>query len=299
MGVSPSSRRGFNDLSGELRNQIYHFFFESVLTTTVARDNYIERPINQDSIRYASARSFSTIISLFLVSRQISVEARSLYYADYFSRHHYSLSSRQSIYSFSRVPSPWAQTLHRVQLSAHGIAQGRKILNPVKVAILKAAHTGRKHAPARLQPRRLSLSTVDSRLRNVPAMCAFTAFLYLDGIPTTLIVSCDGDWFELDFIGPLGRLDWTMIPMMRYMDRYAQEQPEARRARLLLTNKRYQPMRQMPRSRRQPQPQPYVEPANAACNIVMEMAVDIVRAVGVKPSDPELATPERWQFDFE
>jgi hypothetical protein len=292
IGVSSSSRVGFNDLSGELRNQIYHIFFESVLMPTVARVDDTERPINHDSIRYASAHSFSSIISLFLVSRQISVETRSLYYADYFPRRHYSLSSRESIYSFSRVPSPWAQTLHRVQLSAHGIAQGRKIFNPVKVALLKAAH-----APARLRPRRLSFSTVHGHLRVIPAICTFRAILKLDGIPTTLLVECEDDRFELNFIGPLGRLDWTMIPVMWYMDRYAQEQPEERRARLLSMGKRYPPMRQTlprPMSRRQPQPQPYVEPANAASILVMETAVEVVRAMGVKPSDSE-----QWQFSFE
>jgi hypothetical protein len=297
MGISSSSRMGFNNLSGELRNQIYHIIFESVLTPTAARVNYTERPINHDSIRYASAHSFSTIISLFLVSRQISVEARSLYYADYFPRRHYLLSSRQSIYSFSRVPSPWAQTLHRVQLSAHGIAQGRKILNPVKVALLKAAQADREHAPARLQPRRLKLSGFSGRILDMPVTHRFEARLRLDGIPTTLLVRCEDDRFELDFIGPLGRLDWTMVPMMRYMDRYAQEQPEESRARLLSMGKRYPPMRQMlpwPKSRHQPQPQPYAEPANAASLLVMEMAVEIVRAMGVKPSDPE-----RWQFSFE
>jgi hypothetical protein len=203
MAVSSSSRTGFQNLPGELRNHVYHIFFESVLAPTAPHRgiDFFTQPINHDNIQFAEAYLIEPITNLFLASRQISVEARTLYYAYYFTRRHYVLRSRQSIYSFSRVPSKWAQTLHHVHLTALDTTQARKLFNPVKVALVNAARTDQNTSSPRLRPYYLVLGG-DVRDRK------FRARLNLDGVPTKLSIRYSTNTLELHLVGPLGRMDY-------------------------------------------------------------------------------------------
>lgn len=278
--VSSSSSTGFNDLPGEVRNMIYHIFFESLLASTATVGDSSIRPINHDKIDYIPAHVFKPIIGLFLASHQISKESRGLYYATYFPRRHYLLRSRESIYSFSRLPSHWAQTLHRIHLTAQGVPQGRKILNPVKVALLKAARADQSSLSTHLEPCKLSLSDNDQSWRVVALRRVFKAKLTLGSLPIKLKVCCVGNNMEVKFVGPLGKLDWTLVPLMRYTEKYAMEQSKARRTRVLQTSKGRIPLRQIPTDLSQLEP--HVEWFDAAPDAVTEMAEELVQAMGLQ-----------------
>ena len=299
MATSTSLTTSIIDFPGELRNEIYRFFFEAILERSTPVANTGPLPINRDDIQYASANTF-TLLSLFLSSRQIGTEALTLFTHNFFPRRHYLLHSRESIYSFSRVPNRWAQNLHQIHLTANGIPQGRKIFNPIKVALVKAARTQITHLNSNspttsLQAQHLDLETVNIAWRNTFISRRFTAALTVDGVPTTLrVYKRSNDRFDIILIGPLGKLDWSMIPLTRYTEDSAWEQLLARRERLLLFNGSEIPLHQMPSVGDSELPEPYVEERNAGDRLVTEVAREIVRALGL-----EVPKKGSWEMSFE
>ena len=246
--------------------------------------------MNRDDIQYAATNTFEEIIPLFLTSRQISTEARSLFNGLFFPRRHYLLQSRESIYSFSRIPSRWAQNLHKIHLTAHGIPQGRKIFNPIKIALVKAARADdpSEIGTTSLKARKLHLGFVRESWNQTTIRRRFSAELRLNGVPTTLhVYMCDQERFDVILVGPLGKLDWTMIPLTRYMENSAWEQLLARRERLLLFNRKELPLHQMPTARDRDLPEPYIEEKNAGSKLVTEVAVEILEALGLERPDKE------------
>lgn len=296
MASSASPSKSILDLPGEIRNEIYHHFFELVLVPTTPTATSGPLPIERDDIQYASANTFEATTSLFLSSRQIGAEARTLFNGVYFSRRHYLLSSRDSIYSFSRMPGRWAQNVHKIHLTANGIPQGRKIFNPVKIAIVKAARASVfQPDPATdpfLRARKLQLGYINLPWNNTIIRRRFIAELRIDGIPTTLeVYRCDDNRFDIFLTGPLARLDWTMIPMAQYTEHFAWEQLLARRERLLLFNGNEIPLHRMPTAGDAELPEPYVEAMNAGSELVTEVAVEILQALGL-----ERPKVEPWTF---
>jgi hypothetical protein len=296
MAASTSLSKDIMSLPGEIRNEIYHIFFELVLAPTTPTATTAPLPMNRDDIQYAPVKTFEAITSLFLTSRQISEEARTLFNGLYFSRRHYLLSSRDSIYSFSRMPGRWAQNIHKIHLSANGVSQGRKIFNPVKVALVKAARETYQsnQTTTSLEARRLHLDFVVLPSNPVTVRRQFTAEMRLNGIPTTLqAYKSDNDRFDIILTGPLGKLDWTMIPMARYTEDSAWEQLLARRERLLLNNDNEIPLHQMPTASDLELPEPYVEEPLAGDKLVDEVAVELLQALGL-----ERLKDESWDFSF-
>jgi hypothetical protein len=295
MASSASLSKSILDLPGEIRNDIYHHFFELVLVPTTPTTTAGPLPIERDDIQYASANTFEATTSLFLSSRQIGAEARTLFNSVYFSRRHYLLSSRESIYSFSRMPGYWAQNVHKIHITANGIPQGRRIFNPIKIAIVKAARASvDQTVPAItfLRARRLQLGFINLPWDNTIIRRRFTAELRLDGIPTTLeVYRCDDNRFDIILTGPLGKLDWTMIPMAQYTEHSAWEQLLARRERLLLFNGNEIPLHRMPTAGDAELPEPYVEAMNAGSELVTEVAVEVLQALGL-----ERPKVEPWTF---
>lgn len=290
MATSASTSKKIIDLPGELRNEIYRHFFEDILARTTPTATTGPLPINRDDIQYSPANAFEEIVSLFLTSRQISTEARSLFNGLYFPRRHYLLHSRESIYSFSRMPNHWAQNIHKIHLTAHGIPQGRKIFNPIKIALVKAARANKSCGPptdCELELRKLHLGFVRESWNNTTIRRRFSAELRLNGVPTTLqVYMCDNDRFDVILVGPLGKLDWTMIPLARYMENSAWEQLLARRERLLLFNRNQIPLHQMPTAGDRDLPEPYIEGKHAGSALVTEVAVEMVDALGLeRPKD--------------
>lgn len=285
MAATISLTKSFTDLPGELRNQIYHTFFERILERTMPVANSGPLPINYTDIQYAPASTFKPITGLFLTSRQVSKEARTLYHVLYFPRRHYIFHSRQSIYSFSQMPGHWAENIHQIHLTAHGVTQGRKILNPVKVALAEAARAKRFDPATRLKAPYLNLEDDNTSWMLTRRKRIFTANLQLDSVPLTLrVYQCESERF--DVLLPLGKLDWTLIQLMRYTEDYAWQQHLARRSRLLLHNESEIPLRQMPADTAH---EPYEEEANAAFGLMNEMAMEIVQALGLLVT-PKLAT---------
>jgi hypothetical protein len=294
MASSASLSKSILDLPGEIRNEIYHHFFELVLVPTSPKTMAGPLPIERNEIQYASAKTFEAVTSLFLSSRQIGTEAGTLFKGVYLSRRHYLLSSRESIYSFSRLPGRWAQNIHKIHLTANGIPQGRKIFNPIKIAIVKAARASADQThPATnfLRARKLQLGSINLPWNNTTIRRRFTAELRLDDIPTALeVYKCDDNRFDIILTGPLGKLDWTMIPMARYTEHSAWEQLLARRQRLLLFNDNEIPLHQMPTAGDARLPKPYVEAMNAGSELVTEVAVEILGALGLERPRIELWT---------
>lgn len=297
MTVPSPPSNGFLGLPGELRNRIYQMLLDIVVKDTAPPTTDRPRPINHDEIDFASTPSLRPIIGLFLTSRQISTEARTLYYAFYFPQRHYVLRSRHSIYSFSRAPSSWTQALHQIHLTARTAKEGRKILNPIKVALMNAARADQNSFAMRLEPSYLSLSTGFNHGHTGPVeidmpYVKFVAKLKLDGLPATLHVLWELGGFEVRFTGPLGRLDWRMIAMMHYTTESAWEQTEARQKRLLQDSPSRGLVHDMLRSRRRLSAS-YVEVANARSYVVVEMARKIARAMGL-----QVPWQETWCIDL-
>ena len=122
----------------------------------------------------------------------------------------------------------------------------------------------------------------------------FTAELRLNGVPTTMYVyKCDSDRFDIILVGPLGKLDWSMIPMARYTEESAWEQLLARRERLLINNENEIPLHQMPTADDAELPEPYVEENNAGWELVTEVAVELLQALGL-----ERPENEPWNLSF-
>jgi hypothetical protein len=296
MAAPTSLSKSFMDLPGEIRNEIYHLFFESLLarSTPVVRTGSL--PINHTGIQYASTSTLEPIIALFLASQQISTEARTLFYAMYFPRRHYLLQSREPIYSFSRTPSRWAQNLHQVHLTAHGITQARRTFNPIKVAIVKAARARHSSPATYLEALHLQLANDSTPWNSTRIRRRFTADLTLGGIPTTLrVYRCANDRFDILLVGPLGKLDWTMIPLVRYTEDAAWEQLLARRSRLLHDDVPEAPMRQMPVTTEFEPREPYVEEVDAGHALVTNMALEIAQALGLELEKPKADT---WELSF-
>lgn len=296
MAASTSLSKDIMSLPGEIRNEIYHIFFELVLAPTTPTATTAPLPMSRNDIQYAPVNTFEAITSLFLSSRQISEEARTLFNGLYFPRRHYLLSSRESIYSFSLMPRRWAQNIHKIHLSANGVSQGRKIFNPIKVALVKAARETYQsnQTTTSLEARKLRLDFVVLPSHPVTIRRQFTAETRLNGIPTTLqAYKSDNDRFDVILTGPLGEMDWTMIPMARYTEDSAWEQLLARRERLLLNNDNEIPLHQMPTASDLELPEPYVEEPLAGDKLVDEVAVELLQALGLeRPKD------ESWDFSF-
>jgi hypothetical protein len=296
MATSTSLGKGFMDLPGELRNETYHLFFESILADSTPAVRTGNLPINHTDIQYASANTFDPIIALFRTSQAISTEARTLFYAIYFPRRHYLLQSRESICSFSRIPRHWAQNIHQIQLTAHGITQARRVFNPIKVAIVKAARADASGSTTCLDALHLQLADGNSPWLSTTIRRRFTADLKLDGIPTTLrVYKCNNDRFDILITGPLSKLDWTMIPLTRYTEDSAWEQLLARRARLLRDDVPEAPMRQMPVVTEFEDSEPYVEEQNAGSVLLAGLALEIVQALGLELPKPKTDT---WELSF-
>ncbi|KAM0707946.1 hypothetical protein Q7P35_004595 [Cladosporium inversicolor] len=297
MAASTSLGKNIIALPGELRNEIYRHFFEDILARTGPTATTGPLPINRNDIQYAAANTFEEIVSLFLTSRQISTEARSLFNGLFFPRRHYLLQSRESIYSFSRMPSRWAQNLHKIHLTAHGIPQGRKIFNPIKIALVKAARANSPCDPTtdrRLELRKPHLGFVRESWNQTTIRRRFSAEMRLNGVPTTLqVYKCDNDRFDVILVGPLGKLDWTMIPLARYIENSAWEQLLARRERLMFFNRSEIPLHQMPTASDRDLPEPYIEEKNAGSKLVTEVAVEILEALGL-----ECPYKEPWDLSF-
>ena len=285
----------FTDIPGEIRNEIYHIFFEKILerSTPIPRTNNL--PINQRDIQYAAVNTLEPITALFLTCKQISTEARALFHGLFFARRHYLLHSRESIYSFSQVSGNWAQNIHQVHLTATGVTQGRRILNPVKVAVVKAARAYQSDPALCFQARHLELENTARPWQSTTIRRSFTADLTLNGIPTTLrVYECANDRFDVLLVGPLGKLDWTMIPLTRYTEDAAWDQLLARRSRLLIHNTSEAPLRQMPTTSDDELPEPYVETRNAGSALVTEVAEEIVQALVLEL--PRLGST--WSLSF-
>ena len=102
-----------------------------------------------------------------------------------------------------------------------------------------------------------------------------------------------GDRFDIILVGPLGNLDWSMIPMARYTEESAWEQLLARRERLLINNENEIPLHQMPTADDAELPEPYVEENNAGWELVTEVAVELLQALGL-----ERPENEPWNLSF-
>ncbi|GAB7336511.1 hypothetical protein MBLNU13_g09790t1 [Cladosporium sp. NU13] len=285
MAASTSLSKDIMTLPGEIRNEIYHIFFELVLASTTPTATTAPLPMNRDDIQYAPVNTFEAITSLFLSSRQIITEARTLFNGLYFPRRHYLLSSRESLYSFSRMPGRWAQNIHKIHLTAQGVPQGRKVFNPIKIALVKAARDTNQSTPTTtvLEARKLQLEFAALLWNHTTIRRHFTAELRLNGIPTTLqVYKCDDDRFDIILVGPLGKLDWTMIPMARYTEESAWEQLLARRERQLINNGNEIPLHQMPIADDAELPEPYVEETFAGDQLVTEVAVELLQTLGLE-----------------
>lgn len=296
MDASISPSKDIMVLPGEIRNEIYNIFFELVLAPNTPAATTGPLPTSRDDIQCASANTFEAITSLFLSSRQIREESRTLFVGPYFPRRHYLLSSRETIYSFSRMPGRWAQNIHKIHLTANSVSQGRKIFNPLKIALVKAARdtNASNQMSTSLKARKLELDFVVLPSNPVTIRRQFTAELRLNGIPTTLqAYKGDNDRFGIILTGPLGKLDWTMIPMARYTEDSAWEQLLARRERLLLNNDSEILLHQMPTASDLELPGPSVEERFAGDELVTEVAVEFLQALGLeRPKD------ESWDFSF-
>lgn len=259
---------------------IYHLIFEQAIPI-IPHDNYrTTHPINKNQIHFTSDHRIRLVCNLFLTSRQTSIEARGIFYSNYFPRRHYDIRYRDAIYNFSRLPSQWTQTLHRIHLTAYSVMQGRKILNPIRVALVNAARVdNHQDLSTRFEEHHLQLEVNDYAWLNSGVKCKFTAKLKLGGVPTTLSVCLSAqDIFEVKLIGPLGRLDWRMIALTRYTEDAAWEQTKARRERLLQGWTLEAPLHQIPTNL--PTSSPYVEDSTAAVDLVKEFGEEIARAVG-------------------
>lgn len=279
MAESSLSRSiGFHDLPAELRDIIYHLVFDQAIPFIPHDARYIELPINQDQIQFTSDHDYCIrlVCNLFLASRRISREARDIFYAQYFARRHYNIRYRDAIYHFSRLPSQWTQTLHQIDLTAYSIMQGRKILNPIRVALVNAARAD-NHRDLSTCFRADYLELEPWQIGNVK--CKFTATLKLGGLLTTLDVClAEQETFQVRFVGPVGRLDWRMIALTRYTEDAAWEQTKARRARLLQGCTLAAPLHQIPASLSSPSP--YLEDSNAAVDVVIAFGEEVARAAG-------------------
>ena len=306
MASSASPSTSIHTLPGEIRNEIYRLFFELVLARTTPTAPTGPLPITRSDIQYAPAKTFEAVTSLFLTCRQISTEARTLFYGIYFPRRHYLLQSRESIYSFSRAPNQrWAQNVHKIHLTATGIPQGRRIFNPVKIALVKAARASVNQTnqtnqttstSSLLKVRKLQLGSDRIPWNNNFIFRRFYAKLTLGGVPTTLYVyQCENDRFDVILTGPLGKLDWSMIPLARYTEDSAWEQLIARRERLLIHNGGEVPLRQMPMPIWEDEElfEPYVEEKFAGCKLVTEVAVEVLQAFGL-----ERPRQEPWDLSY-
>ena len=211
-------------------------------------------------------------------------------------RDKFNLQSRESIYSFSRIPRHWAQNIHQIHLTAHGVTQARRVFNPIKVAIVKAARADASGLALCLQVLHLQLADENSPWLSTRIRRRFTADLRLDGIPTTLrVYKCNNDRFDVLLTGPLSKLDWTMIPLARYTEDSAWEQLLARRERLLRDDVPEAPMRQMPVVTEFETVEPYVEEQNAGSALLASLVLEIVQALGLELPKPKADT---WELSF-
>lgn len=182
---------------------------------------------------------------MFLASREISPEFRGLFYAKYFSRRHYILRSRNSLYFFSQLPTPWAQNLRKVFLTSQNTVQGRKNLNSIRIALVKAAKAGRDST----DPNTL-FEVCSQNLKQQPTSeqkrilrCEYTARYTLGGLPIKLrACRYDLETFEVRLLAPLGKLDWTLSRMMQHTE----DALISRRAAMLHNNASQDPVRQLP-----------------------------------------------------
>jgi hypothetical protein len=298
MASSASPSTSIHALPGEIRNEIYRLFFSLVLARTTPTAPTGPLPITRSGIQYAPATTFEDITSLFLTDRQIGTEARTLFYGLFFARRHYLIQSRESIYSFSRVPNQrWAQNVHKIHLTANGILQGRKIFNPVKIALVRASvnpTNPTNPTTSLLQARKLQLGSDRIPWNNTFILRRFYAKLTLSGVPTTLYVyQCENERFDVILTGPLGKLDWSMIPLARYTEDSAWGQLLARRERLLIHNGGEIPLHQMPIVGDDGLFEPYVEEKFAGCKLVTEVAVEVLGALGL-----ERPRQEPWDLSW-
>lgn len=137
-------------------------------------------------------------------------ETHGLFFIDYLLGTKIQLHTRNSIYAFSRLPDPWAQGIHKISLAANDFRQARHLPNPIKVALKKALHRTAGYESVAFS----SMATGSRNLTQLEAL-AVTTDLAGEAIVLEITEHRSGQ-INIDLTGPVAKLDWSIIPLMRY-----------------------------------------------------------------------------------
>lgn len=228
------------EVPAEIRVMIYHYFFQActpIPDVPVDLDENHREALGPDARQppFVTASKLQPTLALLQVSRDIRDEARPIFFKSYFSHARYVLQTRHSIYAFSRLPSPWTHALNEVSLVGFSKTTNRSNFNALKVAFVKAARfdpdaiiteIGLGHyrpeyngitAPRVLRSHAHIADAVHGPAMEAEEERAMRASIKLkDSIVKFSAFGWRDGKIELKLTGRLGKLDWTMIPLMRH-----------------------------------------------------------------------------------
>lgn len=244
--------QNFYDIPPEIRVMIYHCIFTD-RTPAASSPSLLDAKhqeglgTDNDGTSYASAAARRPSLDLLVLSRIIYLEASPIFFKLYFPRFGYVLQTRRSIYAFARLPSPWTNVLHQVNLVSTSKIECRRKYNPIKIALGKAARAAGPAFAATsfdLSPvfddavhlyhiatapllHFYSILSILLRCRAgvLSSVRTFHATMELHGAAIKLdVYGWRHGQIDIRFSGPLGRLDWSLIPLMRFTDNAWREQ---------------------------------------------------------------------------
>lgn len=199
----------FYSLPPELRNTVYRLHFDATTTAIDHNDVKPKRKGRVRAIRYTPADSLHEAVSIFLASHLVYNETRGLFLLEYCRGARFSLRSRHSIYAFSRLTAPLFQGVHRIDLSASLEVEGRRALNPIKLALRVALLTAGDQD---------TLTIHRSELHHSGQSLNLTATLKIADSEFQLVIKRSrAGKINFQLTGPITKLDWSFIPMMQSM----------------------------------------------------------------------------------
>lgn len=209
---SPNASNTFLTLPPEVRNRVYRHHFTQAIAAIVPPTTP-----NKTNQTYTDATALQETIGIFLVSRQIYNETHGLFFADFCVGARFRLLTRNSIYSFTRLPTPWTQGLHQITLKTSDLDRSlvRQTLNPIKVALKNGLSRTGEYDSVSIRHHYWDHSgTINIRLQLEGQDVKLDVGICSDLYPDIGIGRENG--MVVHLTGPIAKLDWSLIPSIRY-----------------------------------------------------------------------------------